>query len=84
MEDIQVAEGVKPRYDAKVRVNRRTGNIGDVYVTPTLKPLSGFTEGYVGIGFIDYRGVFATDDKEVITKIFYDWCAQKKAEEAGL
>lgn len=83
-EDIQVAEGVKPRYSAKVSVNRRTGVIIGVYVTPTLKPLSGFVKDYDGITYIDYRAVFATDDEEVIKKIFYDWRAQKKAEEAGL
>lgn len=82
--DIQVTEGAKPHYDATVTVNNRTGGVNDVYTTPTLKPLSGFVKDYSGITYDDYRAVFATDDEEVIKKIFYDWAAQKKAEEAGL
>ena len=82
--NVQVAEGVKPHYIATVSVNLRTGGIHDVYATPTLKPLSGFVKDYSGVMYEDYRAVFATDDEEVIKKIFYDWAAQKKAEEAGL
>jgi hypothetical protein len=83
-EDIQVAEGTKPHYDATVHVNKRTGIVNGVYVTSTLKPLSGFVKDYDGIAGVDYSAILATDDEEVIKKIFYDWMAQKKAEEADL
>ena len=58
----------------------------DVTVCPTFNKRRSFSwhkpSGWGDPGY--YEAVLDTNDIDKIQKIFYDWCAQKKAEEAGL
>jgi len=82
---VEVKPGTQVHYEAIVRRNGFTGEWDDVRVSRTLKPLKSFKfEKETEYTWARYRAVLTTGDKDKVLKIFRDWQAQKKAEEAGL
>lgn len=82
--DIEVIPGTKVNYH--VIISKGFSAEWDrVRAYITLKPLRPF-EFINTSTYLDgwYDAVLGTDDEDKILKIFRDWLAQKKAEEAGL
>lgn len=89
---VEAAPGTKVHYDVRVNLSEddtASKNLiiddSDIDTYPTLKPYTPFA--FVKLSpWHDgcYRAVLETNDEDKIKKIFYDWLAQKKAEEAGL
>lgn len=82
---VEVAPGTKIHYHVIMRKGFCSTEFDRVRVYKTLKPLSPFK--FVKPSYyLDgrYEAVLDTNDEDKILKIFRDWLAQKKAEEAGL
>lgn len=89
---VEVAPGTKIHYEVFVNLSEddtASKNLViddcDIDTHPTLKPQAPFA--FIKSSRYDegrYRAVLNTDDEDKIKKIFYDYLAQKKAEEAGL
>ena len=81
---IEVAPDVEVHYEAIIRKGF-TDEWDSVRVSRTLKPLESFKfEKRTQYTNARYRAVLNIGDKDKVLKIFRDWLAQKKAEEAGL
>lgn len=88
-DDYYVTTRPEAKLHYEVRIDPETAiewDPDDVTVCPTFNKRRPFTfhkpSGWGDPGY--YEAVLDTNDIDRIQKIFYDWAAQKKAEEAGL